>query len=128
MRISDWSSDVCSSDLRKRDQPVVALDRVVGTFPGVDPAVVLPRIDDHPVIDAQPGDIRARIETIERRQRRQPEKEAQDHVSRHPRNRAAPSPAARTPQPRPPTTPLYATFIQNTPPPHPPPSQAPDNS
>src|SRR3546814_12731271 len=28
MRISDWSSDVCSSDLRERGEPRVALGRV----------------------------------------------------------------------------------------------------
>src|SRR3546814_11544350 len=28
MRISDWSSDVCSSDLRRRDQPAISFARI----------------------------------------------------------------------------------------------------
>src|SRR3546814_10543125 len=33
MRISDWSSDVCSSDLRKRKLPVTALLYALGLTP-----------------------------------------------------------------------------------------------
>src|SRR3546814_4244501 len=30
MRISDWSSDVCSSDLQENDEPAVDMEEVVG--------------------------------------------------------------------------------------------------
>src|SRR3546814_19211526 len=39
MRISDWSSDVCSSDLATSDEPVVAVVRVVQGFGGGDHVV-----------------------------------------------------------------------------------------
>ena len=58
---------------------------LIGAFPRVGPAVVLPRIDDHPVIDAQPGGARSRTIAAfiaERRQRGQPQNQRPCHVSR----------------------------------------------
>src|SRR3546814_9408572 len=62
MRISDWSSDVCSSDLRLRPIDPDRLDRF-GTFP------------------AQSGRVReAHRDAVERKRRL-------DHVARRPRDR-----------------------------------------
>src|SRR3546814_11754694 len=54
------------------DQPIVALDRIIGTAPSIAPAVILTRIDDQPIVAAQPSDS-ALAGTVERRPRRQPE-------------------------------------------------------
>src|SRR3546814_10554525 len=57
MRISDWSSDVCSSDLRDVDRTAEAPDleprRILA---GIDAAADDGAVDDQPEIGARPGD------------------------------------------------------------------------
>jgi len=55
---------------RQRDQPVVGAI-ILRLLPRANPAVVLSRIDDHAIIDAQPCGVR-RAFLAERRHRGQP--------------------------------------------------------
>src|SRR3546814_5781906 len=59
MRISDWSSDVCSSDLARRDRDVrrAAIDHAADRRPvrfaeGGDPEQVSERVQAHPALAA----------------------------------------------------------------------------
>src|SRR3546814_10669259 len=65
---------------RQRDQSVVGAI-VLRLLPRTNPAVILPRIDDHPVVDAQPRGMR-RVFLTERRHRGQPKKQRARHISR----------------------------------------------
>src|SRR3546814_16419906 len=46
MRISDWSSDVCSSDLREHDLQSAIGDDLVGDIDAIDDAGLGPALDD----------------------------------------------------------------------------------
>src|SRR3546814_17179340 len=52
MRISDWSSDVCSSDLSAHDADVEILERIAGrSYREIEAALLaLERLDDSPVL------------------------------------------------------------------------------
>src|SRR3546814_20657409 len=51
MRISDWSSDVCSSDLRDSDLPAAAAQ---GLLDRVEHAEVAGQVDDVPLLGQRP--------------------------------------------------------------------------
>src|SRR3546814_4280733 len=47
MRISDWSSDVCSSDLHLRpEQAILGLRKALGLFANLRPAKLFPELAD----------------------------------------------------------------------------------
>ena len=71
----------------QRDQPIVGAV-ILRFFPRADPAIILSRIDDHPIVDAQPRGMRC-ISLTERRHRGQPENQRARHVSRSRPNRGA---------------------------------------
>src|SRR3546814_2722305 len=74
MRISDWSSDVCSSDLRRAHQPRTRID---GEFIGARERPSGRAADDHLSIAA----LRAHIDVAARQRQREAFERSEEHTS-----------------------------------------------
>src|SRR3546814_11920939 len=61
MRISDWSSDVCSSDLPGHDVDVVALDHHMDGLNGLETLALIQHLSDPPPVVFVTGEVEGRV-------------------------------------------------------------------